>query len=169
MRSVVGGRELNLTADDVVRSMRSVAPETIHEHFVLIGDIPFPPKQALAQVTGWDRRSFTTLEATRVLSRLGFDCRRAGGNADGRMAWLPADNADLEDHIPVTVEQRLSAAGVGVQTVGDLIERLKSFESTAPIRAQHGLSSSPDFILGVGESPDVPGVVAIIYLPPPSR
>lgn len=169
MRSVVGGRELNLTADDVIRSMRGTDPETIREHFVLIGDVPFPPKQALAQVTGWDRRSFTTMEATRVLSRLGFDCRRAGQSADGRMAWLPEANVDLEDHRPVTVEQRLAAAGVGVQTVGDLIDRLGNFDAAAPIRAQHGLSSSPDFILGVGESPDVPGVVAIIYLPPPSR
>jgi hypothetical protein len=34
---------------------------------------------------------------------------------------------------------------------------------------QHGLSSVPDFIIGVGESPDVPGTVAIVYLPPPSQ
>jgi hypothetical protein len=169
MRSVVGGRELNLTADDVIRSMRGVDPETIREHFVLIGDVSFPPKQALAQVTGWDRRSFTTMEATRVLGRLGFDCRRARQSADGRLAWLPEGNVDPEDHGPVTIEQRLSAAGVGVRTVGDLIERLRNFDPTAPIRAQHGLSSSPDFILGVGESPDAPGVVAIMYLPPPSR
>jgi hypothetical protein len=66
----------------------------------------------------------------------------------------------------VTIEQRLSAAGVGVRTVGDLIERLSNFDSAAPIRVQHSLSSSPDFIIGVGESPDVPGVVAIVYLPP---
>lgn len=169
MRSVVGGRELNLTADDVTRSMRGVDPETIREHFVLIGDIPFPPKQALAQVTGWDRRTFTTMEATRVLGRLGFDCRRAGQGADGRQAWLPDGHVDLEDHDPVTIEQRLSAAGVGIRTVGELIERLSDFDSSAPIRAQHGLSSSPDLIFGVGESPDVPGVVAIVYLPPPSR
>jgi hypothetical protein len=109
------------------------------------------------------------MEATRVLSRLGFDCQRAGQSSDGPLAWLAERNADLEDHGPVTVEQRLSAAGVGVRTVGDLIERLRNFDSTAPIRAQHGLSSLPDFILGVGESPDVPGVVAIMYLPPPSR
>lgn len=169
MRSVVGGRELDLAADDVIRSMRGVEPETIREHFAVIGGVLFPPKQALAHVTGWDRQTFTTMEATRVLSRLGFVCQRAGQRADGRPAWVPEDKADLQDHGPVTIEQRLSAVGVGVRTVGDLIERLSTFDKTSPVRVQHGLSSLPDFILGVGESPDVPGVVAIVYLPPPSR
>ncbi len=169
MRSVVGGRELDLTADGVIRSMRGVEPETIREHFVVIGDVLFPPKQALAQVTGWDRQTFTTLEATRVLSRLGFVCQRAGQRPDGRPTWVPESKADLDDHGPVTLEQRLSAVGVGVRTVGDLIERLNSFDPTAPVRVQHGLSSLPDFIIGVGESPDVRGVVAIVYLPPPSH
>jgi hypothetical protein len=169
MRSVVGGRELDVTAEDVVRRMRGVQSETIREHFVVIGDIRFPPKQVLAEVTGWDRQSFTTMEATRVLSRLGFDCLRSGQRADYRSAWVPDGQADLDDHGPITVEQRLSAAGVGVRTVGDLIERLSSFDLTAPVRVQHGLSSLPDLIIGVGESPDVPGVVAVVYLPPPSR
>jgi hypothetical protein len=169
MRSVVGGRELDLTADYVIRGMRGVEPETIREHFVVIDNELFPPKQALAQVTGWDRRTFTTMEATRVFSRLGFVCQRAGQRVDGRPAWVPSGQADLKDHGPVTIEQRLSAVGVGVRTVGDLIERLSNFDRTAPVRTQHGLSSLPDFIIGVGESPDVPGVVAIVYLPPPFR
>lgn len=169
MRSVVGGRELDLTADGVIRTMRDVEPETIREHFVVIDGELFPPKQALAQVTGWDRQTFTTMEATRVLSRLGFVCQRAGQRIDGRAAWVPESMTDLEHHGPVTIEQRLSAVGVGVRTVGDLIERLSKFDSTAPVRVQHGLRSLPDFIIGVGESPDMPGVVAIVYLPPPSR
>jgi hypothetical protein len=53
VRSVVGGRDLDLTADEVISGLRGVAPETIREHFVVIDDKPFPPKQALAQVTGW--------------------------------------------------------------------------------------------------------------------
>lgn len=169
VRSVVGGRELDLTAADVLGRMHGVEPEAIREHFVVINDQLFPPKQALAQVTGWDRRTFTTMEATRVLGRLGFVCQRAGQRVDGRRAWVPEGKADFADHGPVTIEQRLSAVGVGVRTVGDLIERLSNFDSTAPVRVQHGLSSSPDFIIGVGESPDVPGVVAIVYLPPPSQ
>ena len=136
MRSVVGGRELDLTADDVVRSMRGVEPDPIREHFVVIGDKMFPPKQVLAQATGWDRRTFTTMEATRVLSRLGLVCQRAGRRVDGRPAWVPEGKTGLEDHGPVTIEQRLSAVGVGVRTVGDLIERLSNFDPTAPVRLQ---------------------------------
>jgi hypothetical protein len=166
---VVGGRELDLTADKVIRSMRGVEPETIREHFVVIGERPFPPKQALAQVTGWDRQTFTTMEATRVLNRLGFVCQRAGQRIDGRPAWVPENTTNLEEQGPVGIEQRLSAVGVGIRTVGELIERLGKFDPTTQVRVQHGLSSVPDFILGVGESPDVPGVVAIVYLPPPSQ
>ena len=143
-------------------------PETIREHFVVIDGRVFPPKQALAQVSGWDRQSFTTMEATRVLSRLGFVCQRAGQRVDGRPAWVPEGRPEREDRGPVTIEQRLSAAGVGVRTVGDLMERLSDFDSSAPVWVQHGLSSTPDFIIGVGERPDVPGVVANVYLPPPS-
>ncbi len=76
-----------------------------------------------------------------MLSRLGFDCRRAGQRADGRPARVPEGKADLDDHGPVMIEQRLSAAlevarrRRGVRTVGDLIERLSSFDSTAPVRS----------------------------------
>ena len=81
VRAVVGGREFDLTKNDVIRRMRNVEPEPVREHFVVIGEKPFPPKQALAQVTGWDRQTFTTMEAIRVLTRIGFTCQR---RIDGR-------------------------------------------------------------------------------------
>jgi hypothetical protein len=174
VRFMVGGRELDLTADEVIRSMRGVEPEPIREHFVVVGDNLFPPKQVLAQATGWDRQTFTTMEAARVLKRLGFRpsrgrSQRAGQPINGRPAWIPEDMTELEDQGSVTIEQRFAAVGVGVRTVGELIERLGKFDPTTPVRVQHGLSSVPDFIIGVGESPDVPGTVAVVYLPPPSQ
>jgi hypothetical protein len=81
-RMVVGGRELDLSANDVLDKMRNVQPEPIREHQVEIGDTEFPPKQVLATVTGWDRQSFTTMEANRVLTRLGFNCCRIGYRPD---------------------------------------------------------------------------------------
>ena len=51
-----------------------------------------------ATVTGWDRTSFTTMEANRVLTRLGFNCCRIGHRLDG---------ADQEGLSPV--DRRLSA------------------------------------------------------------
>jgi hypothetical protein len=173
VRFTVGGRQLDLTADEVIRSVRGVEPEPIREHVVVIGDNPFPPKQVLAQATGWDRQTFTTMEALRVLKRLGFRpsrgrSQRTGQRINGRPAGVPEDMTDVHDQGSITIEERFAAVGVGMRTVGELIERLGKFDPAAPVRVQHGLSSMPDFIIGVGESPDVPGTVAIVYLPPPS-
>jgi hypothetical protein len=46
--------------------------------------------------------------------------------------------------------------GVPIQAVGDLIERLSEFDSTAPVRVQQGLSSVADFIIGVGRAQTCP-------------
>jgi hypothetical protein len=56
----------------------------------------YPPKQVLAHVTGWDRQSFTTMEAQRVLTKLGFVCREAGAGSDGRPAWVHATSEQLQ-------------------------------------------------------------------------
>jgi len=58
------------------------------------------------------------------------------------------------------------AGSESIATVRDLISRLSEFDPDAPIRAQHAVVGTPDFVVGVGESPDQPGVVAVIYLPP---
>ena len=54
---VVGGRELDLTAKQVVDAMRDVEPEPIRDHLVEIVNTEFPPKQVLATITGWDMRA----------------------------------------------------------------------------------------------------------------
>jgi len=107
VRAVVGGREFDLTKDEVVRSMRNVEPEPVREHFVVIGERPFPPKQALAQVTGWDRQTFTTMEAIRVLTRIGFTCQR---RIDGRPVRDPADPGDPREHPGGSRQQGTSPA-----------------------------------------------------------
>jgi hypothetical protein len=53
-----------------------------------------------------------------------------------------------------------------IATVRDLISRLADFDADAPIRAQHALAGTADFVMGVGEIPDQPGTIAVIYLPP---
>ena len=63
-------------------------PEPIRQHMVEIDGTAYPPKQVLAEITGWPRQSFTTMEANRVLLRLGFICRRAGAlGPDGQPVW----------------------------------------------------------------------------------
>jgi hypothetical protein len=76
MRFVVGRRVLERAPRDIIEATRGVEPELIQVAFVEIEGVAFPTKQAFALLTGWARLSFTTDEATRVLSRLGFPPRR---------------------------------------------------------------------------------------------
>jgi len=76
MRFLVGGREIELTKDEVVEAMVDQEPEVVREFFVELPSGWFPPKQILQCVTKWSRDTFTSHEAVRVLNRLGFSCRR---------------------------------------------------------------------------------------------
>jgi hypothetical protein len=88
VHATVGGRSFDFNKGEIERRMRGVRPEPIREHLVEVLDTVYPPKQVLATITGWDRTSFTTMEAQRVLSRVGFACRRAGTVDGGRPAWV---------------------------------------------------------------------------------
>lgn len=75
----VGGRDFNLTREEVEARMNGVDPELIQKHAVEVNGQMFPPKQVLGHVTGWERTSYTTMEAQRVLTRIGFACTEARG------------------------------------------------------------------------------------------
>lgn len=74
----VAGTEFDLTPSSVERSVDTVEPEPIREHYVVVGGRRYPPKQVLARVTGLDRADFTTHQARAVLRRLGFGVYRLG-------------------------------------------------------------------------------------------
>ena len=76
MKFLVGGREINLTSEQVIADMVDQEPEVVREYFVELASGWFPPKQILERVTSWSRGTFTSHEAVRVLNRLGFSCRR---------------------------------------------------------------------------------------------
>ena len=73
----VSGHQYNLESRSVEAALQGVLPEPIHEHFVVINSRRWPPKQVLALVTGLDRADFTTHQARRALTRLGFPAGRA--------------------------------------------------------------------------------------------
>ena len=73
----VSGHQYNLEPWSVEASLQGALPEPIHEHFVVINGRRWPPKQVLALVTGLDRADFTTHQARRALTRLGFPAGRA--------------------------------------------------------------------------------------------
>lgn len=120
-RMVVGGRELNLTANDVLGRMREVEPEPIREHLVEIGDTEFPPKQVLATITGWDRQTFTTMEANRVLTRLGFNCCRIG--------YQPDAAGREEPSVARRLSAMESALAVAQEAIAGLANRVAKLET----------------------------------------
>ena len=73
----VSGHRFHLDRHGVEAAVDGVLPEPIHEHFVVINGRRWPPKQVLALVTGLDRADFTTHQARRALTRLGFPAARA--------------------------------------------------------------------------------------------
>jgi hypothetical protein len=86
--------------------MRGADPDPIRKHVVEMLDSVFPPKQVFEKATGFDRATFTTNEAQRVLARLGFRCRTAGEMVGGRSAWV--ETVIAESAGEVTVEERLA-------------------------------------------------------------
>jgi hypothetical protein len=78
----VAGRRFELARETVTSCLADELPDPIQEHYVVVEGRRFPPKQALACVTGLDRADFTTHQARRVLRRLGFVAARARGNGE---------------------------------------------------------------------------------------
>lgn len=99
----VAGRSFALRASQVERSMQAVLPEPLKDHFVVIGQRRYPPKQVLGEITGLDRAEFTTHHARRILTGLGFAAGRRSaerasasrGAAKGRRA-ATASRPDAE-------------------------------------------------------------------------
>jgi hypothetical protein len=73
----VSGHTYDLDPRRVEQALRGELPEPIYEHFVVVNGRRWPPKQVLALVTGLDRADFTTHQARRALTRLGFTAARA--------------------------------------------------------------------------------------------
>jgi hypothetical protein len=86
----VSGHKYELDRHHVQAALEDVLPEPIHEHFVVINGRRWPPKQVLALVTGLDRADFTTHQARRALTRLGFPAARAARTREHRAGGMPS-------------------------------------------------------------------------------
>ena len=124
---IIGGRQFEWTKEQVEASMRGESPEVIHQHVVEMLGAVFPPKQVLATVTGWDRSTFTTLEAQRALLKLGFVCRRAtAGGVPAGGAWATVEEPDQEEKQRAVEPDRLGALEAGLATAMEAIASLRS-------------------------------------------
>jgi len=124
---IVGGRDFDRSREEIEQAMRGVQPEPIREHFVEMLGTVFPPKQVVAQVTGWERQTFTTMEAQRVLKRLGFVCRRAGELSDGQRGWI-SDETDAREPTERLAALE-SALAVAQEAVAGLRRRVMTLET----------------------------------------
>jgi hypothetical protein len=78
---VISARRFDLDREAVERAVEGVLPEPLHEHYVVVGGRRYPPKQVLVEATGLDRADFTTHQARRILTRLGFSAGRSSAAA----------------------------------------------------------------------------------------
>lgn len=117
MEFVVGGEGYKFDRHRVELVMKKVVPEPIQKHLVELLGTVYPPKQVFAEVTGRRRVTFTTQEAVRVLSKLGFVCREVGDRTDGTSARTQVQSDEPSDAHTPSREDRLVAVESGLATV----------------------------------------------------
>jgi hypothetical protein len=143
---------LGLTAEEVVERMRGQEPEPVREHVVEVLAAAFPPKQVLAAATGWDRNTFTTMEAVRVLTRLGFVCRRAASQTLKQPPLMPGT---AEGALP-SADQRLRAIESGLavaqEAIASLAHRLAALEGVTGAGGAPSLATEQDALLHNNQS-----------------
>ncbi|HZK50877.1 MAG TPA: SCO5918 family protein [Actinomycetota bacterium] len=76
IQATISRLRFDLDAEGIDRALANVLPDPIADHFVVVGGRRYPPKQVIGIITGLDRADFTTHQARRVLSRLGFTVGR---------------------------------------------------------------------------------------------
>ena len=103
MRLTVNGEQFDLDEATAVDRLRDVAPEPIQSHWVQVGGVRFPVKQALAVVLGINRTAFTSRTARLQFARLGLPTSTPSFYAPP--VSPPAPDADDDRTSPVSVEQ----------------------------------------------------------------
>jgi hypothetical protein len=141
----VSGHRYELDPHGVQTALEGVLPEPIHEHYVVINGRRWPPKQVLALVTGLDRADFTTHQARRALTRLGFPAARAASSRThhapaGRATGRPGPASGQDTTRPTTLVEALRPfIGLWVAVRGDeVLVAAPSPKDVVAWLAQHG-------------------------------
>jgi len=92
----ISGQTFHLDRARVCSAVAEQLPEPLQEHFVIVDGRRYPPKQVIAAVTGLDRADFTTHQARRVLTRLGFVAARQTYGKGGGVAVPDAARGPFE-------------------------------------------------------------------------
>jgi hypothetical protein len=113
MQFVVGGESYEFDREDVERAMKGERPELIQKYVVEVSGVEYPPKQVFAKMTGRDRQSYTTMEAQRVLNRLGFEPYESGRRS-AQVAPGPRAEATAAPAQPSTVESDIATIKLAI-------------------------------------------------------
>lgn len=73
MRFTLRGKELNLTPEDIVAKLQGIEPEGSSQYHITVHGKSYPVKQVLSLVTGMPNIAFTTADAYRILTKLGYE------------------------------------------------------------------------------------------------
>lgn len=71
----IGGKTYSVTADDIIKAMKDKEPEAIRNYYVEIANKRYPIKQVLYETLGLIKIAFTSMDAYRVLEKLGFEVK----------------------------------------------------------------------------------------------
>jgi hypothetical protein len=125
---IVGGREFDETPEGIERKMSNVEPESIREYHVIVSGRAYPPKQVLATVTGWPRMSFTTMEAQRVLAKLGFPSRQGKVRTQPAASMTEATQGVGGRRLESRMSSLESALAVANEAIASLTRRVARLE-----------------------------------------
>ena len=87
----LGGNQYSLTRTQLEQAMKGVRPKPIDKYFVRVAGTAYPPKQVIATALGIPLVSFTTMDAARIVSSLGFEILTADRNIEEFNRILPID------------------------------------------------------------------------------
>src|SRR5260370_18458540 len=73
----LGGEEFTISKQQVERTMEDLIPTPIGKYRVRVNGVDYPPKQVISETLRKELASFTTMDATRILSALGFEIESA--------------------------------------------------------------------------------------------
>jgi hypothetical protein len=74
----LSGKEHSLNRSEVEEKLRYLSPRPIDKYYILFEGRAYPPKQVLATALNFPLTSFTTIDANRILAKLGFAIQESG-------------------------------------------------------------------------------------------
>lgn len=144
-RFTVSGQQFELEATGVEGCLVGVLPDPVYEHYVVVRGRRFPPKQVLSCATGLDRADFTTHQARRILTRLGFVAARShrGAGQSGPGEQEPGGGGQADALRPYVGQWVALAGPTEVLVAADSPQEVLAWLARHGRRASYGMFRVP--------------------------